>query len=95
MALNLADRYAVRPLLTPRCAAAVATYALYLLGNSGSTSDQLGWARSAIRNAASIGDAVSYYLLNQPGFVDGGSGISDADLTGAVETAIQAHFIGE
>jgi len=93
MALNLADRMAVRQVILTRCEAAVTNYALYILGNAEATQQQLGWAREAIRNPKSVGDAVSYYVLNQPAFIDGGSGISDVDLTGAIETAINAHFI--
>jgi hypothetical protein len=93
MALNLADRMAVRQVILTRCEAAVTNYALYILGNVNATQQQLGWAREAIRNPKSVGDAVSYHVLNQPAFIDGGSGISDANLTGAIENAINAHFI--
>jgi hypothetical protein len=93
MALNLADRMAVREVILPRCEAAVTNYALYILSNAEATQNQLGWAREAIRNPQSVGNAVSYHVLNQPAFIDNGSGISDAVLSGAIETAINAHFI--
>jgi hypothetical protein len=93
MALNLADRMAVRQVILTRCEAAVTNYALYILGNVEATQNQLGWAREAIRTPKAVGDAVSYHILNQPDFIDNGSGISDATLSGAIETAINAHFI--
>lgn len=93
MALNLADRMAVRQVILTRCESAVTNYALYILDNVNATQNQLGWAREAIRNPKQVGDAVSYHILNQPDFIDNGSSISDATLTGAIETAINAHFI--
>ena len=93
MALNLADRIAVRANIVDRCTAAVANYALYLLGNQSATTNQLGWAREAVRNPQVVGDSVSWHVLNQPDFINDGSGIADATLTGVVETAINTHFI--
>lgn len=93
MALNLADRIAVRANIVPRCTAAVTNYALYILGNATATVPQKGWAREAMRSPGSIGESVSWHVLNQPDFIEGGSSISDAALTGAVETAINIHFI--
>lgn len=95
MALNLADRIAIRQNILNRCTAAVANYALYILGNGASTVGQLGWAREAIRSPASVGDAVSWHVLNQTDYINDGSGIADATLTGVVETAINTHFIVE
>lgn len=92
MALNLADRIAVRKVIVDRCSGVVANYALYLLGLPGTT-EQLAWAREAIRSPTSVGDAVSWHVLNQQDFIDNGSSISDATLTGVVETAINTHFI--
>lgn len=93
MALNLADRIAVRKVIVDRCTAVVANYALYILGNAQATDPQKGWAREAIRSPNSVGESVSWYVLNQPDFINGGSGISDASLTGVVENAINTHFI--
>lgn len=93
MALNLADRIAVRPVIVPRCVGVVVNYALYLLGNQAATQQQLAWAREAVRAPQAVGDAVSWHVLNQPAYVAGGSGITDAELTGAVETAVNAHFV--
>lgn len=93
MPLNLADRFAVRRVVVDRCTAAVTNYALYILGNVAATTPQKAWAREAIRNPAAVGDATSFYLLNQTPFLNNGSSITDAELTGAIEAAINAHFI--
>jgi hypothetical protein len=94
MALNLADRVAVRRVISERCAAVVANYALYILGNAGATVNQKAWAKEAVRIAPTIGDQVSWFVLNQPDYIADGSGISDASLTGIIEAAINNHFIG-
>lgn len=91
--LNLADRVAVRVVILPRCTAAVTNYALYLLGNNQATTEQLAWAREAIRTPSAVGEAVSWHMLNQPDFISDGSSIADNVLTGAVESAINNHFI--
>lgn len=96
MALNFADRYAVRRIIVDRCTAIVANYALYILGEDGNTANhtnRLGWAREAIRAPASVGDSVSYHVLNQPDYISDGSSISDTTLQGVVETAINTHYI--
>jgi hypothetical protein len=92
MALNLSDRIAVRRVIVDRCTAACANYALYLL-NGTPTEAQLAWAREAIRNPGEFGDRLSWHVLNQADFISGGSSIADNVLTGAVETAINTHFI--
>lgn len=92
--LNLADRLKVRENIVTRCTTIVANYALYLL-NGTPTDAQEAWARGAIASAGSVGDAVSWHVLNQPDFLDTGSSISDVTLQGIVETAINAHFIVE
>jgi hypothetical protein len=93
MPLNLADRLAVRRVIVDRCAAAVINYALYILGNVNATVPQTAWAREAIRDPNHVGEAVSYHVLNQPDFLSLGSAITDATLSGAVEAAINTHFI--
>lgn len=93
MALNLADRIAVLPVIRPRCTAAVANYALYILGDVNATVQKQAWAREAIRQPAAFGEQVSWHILNQQGYIDGGSSISDGELSGACEAAINAHFI--
>lgn len=93
MALNLADRIAVRAVIVDRCTAAVANYALYILGNVQATVEQTAWAREAIRSPRSVGDAVSWHVINQTDFINDGSSIGDSALTGAVESAINNHFI--
>ncbi len=94
MALNLADRIAVRKNIVDRCTAAVANYALYILGGGGTqTAPYLGWAREAIRTPATFGDAVSWHVLDHTDFIADGSGIADNTLKGAVETAINNRFI--
>jgi hypothetical protein len=40
-----------------------------------------------------VGDRVSYHILDQPDFINGGSDITDAVLQSAVETAINNRFI--
>jgi hypothetical protein len=92
MALNLADRIAVRPVIVSRCTAVVINYALYLLGLPGTT-EQLAWAREAARSPGSFGESTSWHVLNQAEFIADGSSIADNVLTGVVETAINAHFI--
>lgn len=92
--LNPADRLAVRPLIVPRCTAIVANYALYLLGlGESATVPQKAWAIEAIRSAATYGEQVSWHVLNQGDFLDNGSNIADATLTGIVENAINNYFI--
>ncbi|AMV27366.1 hypothetical protein VT84_23405 [Gemmata sp. SH-PL17] len=95
MALNLNDRLAVMrsSAMQARCEAAVAKYALYLLGNGGSTVNQLAWAREAIRATAAVGSQVSYHVLDDTNFLAGGSDITDTQLQGAIETAVQTRFI--
>jgi hypothetical protein len=94
--LNPADRLAVRPLIVARCQGIVANYANYILGeptNTPNHANRMNWANSTIGSPETIGIAVSYRVLNDPAFLDGGSGISDGALTGAVEAAINTHFI--
>jgi len=93
MALNFADRSAVRLVIVPRCTAAVASYASYLLAGT-PTTPQLAWAREAIRNPGFVGEQVSWHVIPSQAFIDAGSGISDGDLDYLVQTAINAHFIG-
>lgn len=95
MALNLNDRIAVinSATMQTRCAAAVAQYALYLLGNVSATTEQLAWAREAIRDVASVGRQVSFHILDNTDFLNGGSDITDAQLQGAAEAAINNRFI--
>jgi hypothetical protein len=93
VALNLADRIAVRKVIVDRCTGAVTNYALYILGNAQATEGQKGWAREAIRNPGAVGESVSWHILNQPDFIDDGSSIADNVLTGAVEAAINSHYI--
>jgi len=93
MALNFADRLAVRANIIGRCTGAVANYALYLLGLEAATEAQKAWAANAIRNPAATGEQVSWYILNQPDFINDGSGLSDASLSASVEAAINNHFI--
>jgi len=93
IARNLADRQATRSLIAPRCTQIVANYALYILGNEAATDQQTDWAESAIRNANAVGEAVSWFVLNQTSYINGGSAIEDAELGGIVEAAINAHFI--
>jgi hypothetical protein len=96
MALNLADRKAIRPVIVPRCTAVVANYALYILGEDAGTANhanRLAWAREAIRDPDRQGEFLSWYVLNAPEYLAGGSDITDATLTGVVEAAVNNNFI--
>ncbi len=95
MSLNLSDRIAVveSPAMQTRCTGAVAKYALYLLGNAQATTPQLAWAREAIRTPAEVGSRVSYHVLDNTDFLTSGSDITDVQLQGAVEAAVNARFI--
>lgn len=98
--LNSEDVLAVRRNIVDRCTRHVANYALYLLGLPGTT-EQLAWAREAIKVASSIGEQVSWHVINEPAFLgqvsgsdwSGGSSINDDTLKGVVEAAINNHFI--
>lgn len=91
--LNPSDALAVRQNIIGRCTAHVAQLALYHLGNVGSSTEHKAWAASAIRNSGSVGDAVSYYVMNQPSFLNGGSSIEEDELKNIVETAINNNFV--
>lgn len=97
MALNLADRIAVRRVIVDRCTGQVVQFANYILGGgevAGVTEESaLGWAREAIRAPASHGDTISWYVINQQDFLDNGSGVTDQFLQGVVEAAIKTHFM--
>lgn len=93
MPLNLSDRIAVRPLIVPRCTAAVTNYALYLLNLPTATVNQKAWANEAIRAPESIGQQVSWYVLSEPAYIADGSTIGDAAITGRVENVINLYFI--
>lgn len=93
MALNFADRLAVRPNIVQRCTAVVIAYAGQLLAGS-PTTPQLAWAREAMRAPAQFGEQVSYHVIVAQAFIDNGSGITDGDLEFLVVTAINTHFIG-
>ena len=105
MALNLADRLVVIQAshMQTRVTAAVANYALYLLGfpegaqagnpRTAATVNELGWAREAIRNPSASGASVAFHLLDDTNFLDDGSDITDVQLKGAVESVINTRFI--
>lgn len=99
--LNQADAQAVRQVIVSRCVNIVANYALYNLGlptgtGQGEASEtKKGWCRQALLNAGTIGDQVSWHVLNQTDFKENGSGIADNTLKGIVETALGAHFVPE
>jgi hypothetical protein len=42
---------------------------------------------------SAMGDRVAWYILSDPTYIDGGSSITDPQLQGAAETAINAYFI--
>ncbi len=94
MSLNLIDRITLieSTHMQRRLQGAVAQYALYLLGGT-PTEAQLAWAQSAVRDSANIGRAVGYHVLDDTNFLAGGSDITDAQLQGAVEAAVNSRFI--
>src|SRR5690606_18998492 len=97
--LNQADAQAVRQVIVSRCVNIVANYALYNLGlptgtGPGEASEtKKGWCRQALLNAGTIGDQVSWHVLNQTDFKENGSGIADETLKGIIETALGTHFV--
>lgn len=98
MALNLADRITVMQSATmqTRVTAAVAKYALYILGEAENVANhvnRIAWAREAIRTPAAVGGAVAFHLLDDTNFLAGGSDITDVQLQGAGEAAINNRFI--
>jgi hypothetical protein len=92
MALNLADRDAVRRVIVPRCRAACVKYALYLM-NGTPTVNQKTWAQNCLSIPDQWGEQLSYYVMAVDEFIAGGSDITDAVLQGAVESAINNHVI--
>lgn len=94
--LNMADRIAVRRNIIDRCTGIVADYALYIIGEATNTPNHAGrkqWADDAIKNSGSFGDRVSWYVLNQTTYLNGGSSIDDTELKNVVQAAINANFI--
>jgi len=93
MPLNQADRIAVRSVILSRVTGEVVGYATYLLGLGSATVEQLGWAKGAMDNPGAMADRVSWYVLSDTNYIDLGSGLTDDQLQGAVQTAINNHFI--
>jgi hypothetical protein len=95
--LNLADRLAVRSNIVPRCLAITNNLAIYIL-NGGMNADPnvvnlKTWARATLSTLNQVADQVSYHVIGQTDFLDNGSGITDAALTGIVENAIKTLFV--
>lgn len=97
MALNLADRIAVRTNIVGRCTSAVVQFANYILGGGVvggvNATDALAWARQAIRSPSAYGEQVSWHMLNAPEYIADGSGVADNWLQGSVEATVRNHFI--
>lgn len=95
MALNLTDRIAVLKSQTmlDRCEGSVRKYALYILGNGASTAEQLAWARGAMDDLAVMARRVSNHLFDDTNFIAGGTDITEVQLQGACEAAINTRFI--
>lgn len=101
MALNLHDKLIIlrSASMQTRITAVVVNFAVYLVngGDAGNGVDPVNavtWAKETLAgNADSVAYRVSSYLVPDPNFESGGSGISDANLGGAVETAIKTRFI--
>jgi hypothetical protein len=106
MALNLNDRMVLmaHSTMQQRVTGACVKYARYLQGGSPST-EQAAWAKGCLDNAADMGRRVSFYILDSADFLGsgagaitgdtwlGGSDITDVQLQGAVEAAVNAFFI--
>ena len=94
MALNQTDQIVIMQSSTmqTRCSSAVAKYALFLL-NGTPTTEQEAWARGAMDGISAMGQKVSVYILSDSNFLADGSGITDNQLQGAIEVAINNHFI--
>lgn len=94
--LNMADRMLIRASIVQRCTAAVANYALYILGEDTQTpnhANRYSWASGAINEASLWGERTSWYVLNQTSFLNGGSSIDDAELAGIIENTLNEFFI--
>ena len=93
MALNAADRLAVRNVILARCTVLVASYAAALLANEQATSAQKAWAAGAILSPDRVANDVSCHVVANGTFIANGSSVSDSDLEWIVQTAINNHFI--
>lgn len=98
MALNYADRIALLAVVRSRVKAAVLNFALYILGEAGGTANhanRLAWARNALLGGGGDTETESLlpYMLNQSDFIAVGSDVTDAQITGHIETAISTHRI--
>lgn len=99
MALNYADREAIRPLIVPRCTGIALNYAIYLMNLPSATDAQKAWAAVASTNPDQFGREASYHVTREVNFAGdenteaAGSGISDANLLTAVEAALNTHVI--
>ena len=95
MALNLADRIAIiqSNSMLQRVQGSVAQYALYLLGNGAATAAQKTWAKGAMDGLPGMAQRVSVHVLDDTNFLANGSSITDTQLQGAVEAAINNRFI--
>jgi hypothetical protein len=96
MGLNNADKLVIRQTIVPRCAAAVANFALYILGEdqgAANHANRYAWAKDAIGNVNALGDRMSWHVINQADFIENGSGVADATIQSAVEAAINLLLI--
>lgn len=93
MALNFADAVAVRSVIRDRVTSACTQYAFYLLGLNTATAQQLAWAKGCMDNTPSMGERVSWYVINDANYLAEGSSITDQELQNAVQTAINNFFI--
>jgi hypothetical protein len=95
--LNLADRLVVRQNIVGRCLVVTNNLAIYIL-NGGMDSDPnhvnlKTWARETLTKLQTIADQVSYHVITQNDYLDHGSGIDDATLSGIVENALKTLFV--
>lgn len=94
MALNLADRVTIMSAATmqARVKAAVVQYALYLLGGT-PTAPQATWAKATMDDPDAMGRRVAPHLLDNPDYLTAGTGVTDQQLQGAVEAAVNTRFV--
>jgi len=84
-----------------RVTGAVANYAKYLLGNAGSTLDQINWAKQAVYNPGASASQLYWQAALDPAFssesaspIDpSAANVSDAALDTVVQTAINNSLL--
>lgn len=93
--LNYADREVLREKLVPRCAAAVRKFLLYVHGGGGSPSpERLTWVKANLKaNVNQLAVETSQFVMSEPGFLEGGTSITDAAIQSRVESVLVSDFM--